>query len=805
LTDTQRMGLKSLLHEKRRGKYEITWLVESVEAPKCANILEHLQRLQRLRSFGIPGTLREEIHKERLTKFAELGKDTHIQVLREYRPLRQFGILVAIVLDFETRVLDEMLTLHARLVGMMHNESKAEYREKLLADAQAMRESLLLLPKLFQALDKCRRKQLLPFDAIDKVINWESFRQLVQEIGDRTQHDRLGPLPFVVSSFNRMHRYAGALLAAVELDGAPAVNDVLEALAAVRRLHGPKPPVDSQLPRQFIPDKWRSLVETPSGIERRYYELCALTRFSECLRSGDIWVNASRKYRDFEDCLLPKHKFTSMRAAGTLPLAIETDCEKYFQGRLALLSSELVRVEALARSGQLEGLTVTESKVRVARHESIVPLEAVAFSRALYALLPRVRITEVFQEVDAWTGFTRCFTDRRNGQEAPDKLLLHATLLGKGLNLGFEKMAQACRKKEITADRLQRIDINCARAEVFPSAFGMLLKAQKREPISKYWGDATTSSSDGQQFRTTRHAYDSGTFNPHYGSEPGRSAYTHVSDLWLALYTTVITGSAEEAAHVLDGLLYLDGPAEIREHYTDTAGFSDHVFAFTHLYGYRFAPWVRNFSDYALHLPADLIPKAGVLRSMVGEELDINVAKANFDEMLRVATSIKHGTVRASEMMRKLGSYPRRHRLSVALREFGRIERSLFMLQWISDPEFRRRVRRGLNKGEAVHALTLTVASIGRAGELRDRTLEQQIRRANGFQLLVSVISLWNTVYLNRAFEQMKKRGEVPDERYLAHVAPLGHEHISLTGDYIWDEETPLSAEGFRPLNRAPL
>jgi hypothetical protein len=72
---------------------------------------------------------------------------------------------------------------------------------------------------------------------------------------------------------------------------------------------------------------------------------------------------------------------------------------------------------------------------------------------------------------------------------------------------------------------------------------------------------------------------------------------------------------------------------------------------------------------------------------------------------LRLATSIEKGTVTASLMLRKLGSYPRQNGLAVALRELGRIERTLFTLDWLQNTELRRRVHVGLNKGEAKNAL----------------------------------------------------------------------------------------------------
>lgn len=70
------------------------------------------------------------------------------------------------------------------------------------------------------------------------------------------------------------------------------------------------------------------------------------------------------------------------------------------------------------------------------------------------------------------------------------------------------------------------------------------------------------------------------------------------------------------------------------------------------------------------------------------------------------------------------------------MREIGRIERTLYTLEWLQSPELRRRVQVGLNKGEAKHALA-RAAFFNRLGEIRDRSYEDQLHRASGLQLLI--------------------------------------------------------------------
>jgi TnpA family transposase len=126
-------------------------------------------------------------------------------------------------------------------------------------------------------------------------------------------------------------------------------------------------------------------------------------------------------------------------------------------------------------------------------------------------------------------------------------------------------------------------------------------------------------------------------------------------------------------------------------------------------------------------------------------------------------------------MLRKLGSYPRQNGLAVALCELGRIERTLFILSWLQSVELRRRVHAGLNKGEARNALARAVFFC-RLGEIRDRSFEQQRYRASGLSLVTAAITLWNTVYIERAVQTSARNAQALDLELFKDLSPLSWE-----------------------------
>src|SRR4051794_30662455 len=436
-----------------------------------------------------------------------------------------------------------------------------------------------------------------------------------------------------------------------------------------------------------------------------------------------------------------------------------------------LLDARLRQVDADAAAGSLPEVTITNGVLKTTPLDKGTPPEAEALAVRLHAMLPRVRITDLLTEVAGWTGFLDCFTHLRTGETPTDRRVLMAGLLADGLNLGLTRMAEACsiaslRQLAWTADWH-------IRDETYALALRRLVDEQQREPLAAMFGSGFASSSDGQFFRAGGFGRDASSINAHYGDEPGVKFYTHLSDRYAPFHTKVIAATASEAAHVLDGLLYHQSEVAARRHHTDGGGDSDHVFALCSLLGFQFAPRIPDLKSRRLYSFGKAAAHPS-LEPLIAGRINGALIRAHWPEILRVAASIHTGTVAASLILRQLASYPRQNGLAAALRELGRLERTLFTLDWLGDVELRRQTSRELNKGETRNSLARAVF-IHRLGEIRDRTYENQQHRASGLNLLVTAIILWNTRYLERAVAALRQTEDVPDQ-LLAHLSPLGWE-----------------------------
>ncbi|MFT5875652.1 MAG: TnpA family transposase, partial [Clostridium sp.] len=370
-----------------------------------------------------------------------------------------------------------------------------------------------------------------------------------------------------------------------------------------------------------------------------------------------------------------------------------------------------------------------------------------------------------------------------------------ATLMGLGTNIGLKKMEQAV--KGITYKQMSNVANWRMSDDNLDKAMTEIINCQHKQPYARYWGDGTTSSSDGVRVITGVETLNA-SYNPHYGFEKGVTMYSAVSDQYSRFGVGVINTNSRDAIHVVDILLNHNTELEIEEHYTDTAGYTDQVFGLTQLLGFRFAPRLRDISDCKLYY-IEKKEEFKNIQSVIKGKININIIKENFDDILRLAHSIKQGKVSASLIMSKLGSYSRQNSLAKALSEIGKIEKTIFILDYLSDEDFRRKINTGLNKGEAINALARALF-FGKHGMLYEKDIQGQVQRATALSMIINSITLWNTLYLPKAIEKLKETEEV-NELYMKHISPLGWEHINFIGQYNFDDNCDYDlVNNMRPL-----
>ncbi|CAI8717840.1 Tn3 family transposase [Chryseobacterium sp. IT-36CA2] len=800
LSNHQKHLLDALLNLQEKGSIsQLNWLKQSPQAVNSKFLLIHIKRLRTIKEIDLPKDIGKDIHQTRLLKIAREGRQMTPQHLRDFEESRRYATLVAILLETKASIIDEIIEMNDKIIGSLFRYAKNTQAQKMQDSGKSMGEQLGIFFKIGNALLDAKETGEDPFDAVESVISWEDLAQSISETKTLTAKQNFDSLYFISDKYFTIKKYGGEFLKELELRSAPVAEDILKAVGILIDLYeGKIKRLPEKLPSGFIRKRWEEMVFTEDGIDRKFYELCVFSELKNHLRSGDLWVQGSRQYKDFEDYLIPADRFTEMRDQNQIPLDVTLNVEQFLLERMELLSNKIQIVCKLIESNELQDTSIINDRIKIKPLENAVPEEAEVLGKKIYSLLPLIKITDLLKEVDHWTDFTDKFIHLKSGNKADDKNLLLTVILSDAINLGLRKMSEA--SPGTSYAKLSWLQAWHIRDETYSSALAKIINTQSNHSFSSYWGEGKTSSSDGQRFATGSYAQRTGNINPKYGSSPGVQFYTHVSDQYAPFHTKVINVGVRDATYVLDGLLYHESDLQIEEHYTDTSGFTDHVFALMQLLGFKFAPRIRDLNDKKLFIP-EASTGYSALSEHIGGTINSKKIIQNWDEILRLAASIKNGTVTASLIVKKIGSYPRQNGLAVALRELGKIERTLFMLDWYMSPELRRRVTAGLNKGEARNALARAVY-FNRFGEVRERSFENQRYKASGLNLVTAAIVLWNTVYIEKAVEHLKEQGEEINEELLQHLSPLGWEHIHLTGDYVWEDRIKFKKGQFRALRK---
>ena len=783
-----------LINDPALGMTPLAWLRDMPGSPSTKNMNALLKRLRYIRQLGIDPGISLATTGFRFGQFVREGSVAPPFLLADYSLNRRRATLAAGVVNLEVRLADAAILMFERLIGGLFTRAKRGQERRYQDTAPSVGKLMRLFGATIAALDMAEETGRDPLILIDEMVGWHRLmaaRPHVDALADLAQVDTL---VLATERYATLRRFSGSFLDTFTFKASGSGTNLLSAIDLLKQTnssrgaHLPENP-----PMPFANRQWPKLITEGGKVSRARYETAVLATLRDKLRAGDVWVEGTRAYQRFDAYLLPRKAAQS--AIADLPINVNS--REYLAEKSAELDQRLRHFAHQLRTGRLSGVALVRDKLKVVPLQAATPPDAEVLDRRLDALLPRVRITELLFEVAERTGFLAAFRDVRSGKEHDKPHAILAAILADGTNLGVERMANA--SQGVTYAQLAWTQNWYISPENYEAALAQIVREHHRLPFARNWGEGVSASSDGQFFRTGRIRSGAAEINAKYDHKPGIKIYSHLSDHFASFSSRIMSATASEAPYVLDGLLLGARELPLPELYTDTGGASDHVFGLCHLLGFRFVPRMRDLADRRFGAIAANSAYKGI-ECLFGQAIKVGAIEAEWDDLVRMAASIREGTVAPSVILRKLSAYRRQNKLDLALRELGRIERTLFTLDWLEQPELRRACQAGLNKGEARHALADAIYT-NRQGRFTDRTLENQQYRASGLNMLIAAIAYWNTLYLGRAADHIRYSGAEIDEALLAHVSPLGWSHIGLTGDYLWEDASFSDGGGYRALH----
>jgi TnpA family transposase len=413
-------------------------------------------------------------------------------------------------------------------------------------------------------------------------------------------------------------------------------------------------------------------------------------------------------------------------------------------------------------------------------------------------MLPRVDLPELMLEIASRTGLTEAFThiSERTARATDLHISLCAMLIAEACNTGPEPLIRSD-VPALQRDRLSWVDQNYLRDDTLTAANATLVATQSHIALAKLWGGGEVASADGIRFVVPVRTVHAGPNPKYFGVGKGVTWYNLLSNQFSGLNDITVPGTLRDSLILLAVVLEQQTNLQPTQIMTDTGAYSDVVFGLFRLLGYRFSPRLADVGGtrfWRIDQKADY----GLLNSVSAHHINLQKIAPHWDDMLRLAGSLKLGRVPATGIMRTLQVGDRPTRLAQAIAEYGRIDKTLHTLTYIDDEAKRRATLTQLNRGEGRHSVARAVFH-GKRGELRQHYREGQENQLGALGLVLNMIALWNTLYMEAALNQLRHEGYPVKEEDARRLSPLLYEHINMLGRYSFSMPEAVAKGELRP------
>jgi len=757
--------------------------------PSPSAMKELMDKLARIEETGILEIDLSWLNNNYQRALAAYVRQCDAHRLREVERYHRYGAMACFLRQTYQDTIDFAVDLHDKLITKMEKRAKADFDIQLVKKRKSINKSLSMFQTVGEViLDGTVADEKVRQAVFNKVEREELARQISQ-LNDFISGKQSHKFHHFVSQFNYLRKFSPTFLKHLELcDSQGNETDLRKATELLKEMNAQgKRKLPDDTPVDFVKKRLRPIVVGEEGINKHAWESALVSTIRNEIKSGNLSVKDSKRFGPFDRFFISDKQWNAMRedffqqsglpvrgedAAKHLKASLSTDYDRFL---LTLPGNTYAKIE-----GDKWHLSVDSA-------EPLAPSEEIKLEQLkdwLKKHQRNIKLPQLLIEVDNELHFTRHFLPMVQSKARPvDEICaIIAAVMANGCNIGPDTMAKLT--PGVAYQQIKRITDWQLTQETQRSALAIVVNAIAHLSITQNWGEGKTSASDGQRF-----AFRSKVLQQNYSykfRDYALEFYSFVADNYAPFYGVPIECNERDAPYVLDGLLYNESDLELEEHYTDTHGYTEINFAAFTMLGKRFCPRIRKISKQRIYR-IDTDRDYGVLEPLLNRRdrmIHMDWVVDQWDRMGQFYATLKTGHTTASTALKRLNSMSKKNQFYRANRELGRIKKTGFILDYMSQPPLRRRIRGGLLKVDRLHSLARDVAYAKR-GRITKRDFAGLMKTCSCLTLILACIIFWQAKELQRIITECNPQEAGIDISLLAHVSPIEWENVVLYGEYV--------------------
>lgn len=805
ISHEQQLKLETLMSVPEGGN--ISWLDQMRSGPthiSGPSLVHALKRLNMIISYGATLPSFSSIPPARLSTLAQFASRAKVTAISRLPQQRRLATLAAFIKILEASAYDDALDILEQLLNEIFSDAAKSDQKSRLRNLRDLDAAATILADTCTLLLNTELSNVDLRALIFEKISREKLAQTLEETYALVRPPDNVFYHELKVKYRRIRIFLPKLLQHINFSAAPAGKAIVSALTYLQKNY-PQHQFDKAIPLEVVNKAWCPYVLPgfdKNIVDEKAYIFCVLDRLRTALKHREVFVSKSLRYADPRIGLLSGSEWETARpmVCRTLGLPLNP------QTLLDDLTDELDRTyhTVIARlpdnpSVKFEGTLGKEELIlssldKIEEPESLIALRLMVAER-----MPKVDLPEILLEIAVRTGFTQSFTHISEQSSRADGLTtsLCAVLLSEACNTGMEPLVRSD-VSSLRYDRLVWVTQNYIRDETLVFANAKLVSAQNSLPLAHAWGGGDVASADGLRFVVPVKTVHSGPNPKYFGNGRGVTYYNMVSDQFTGLHAITVPGTLRDSLVLLSVVLEQETDLTPTQIITDTGAYSDMIFGLFRLLGYRFSPRLADVGGTRFWR-VDSKANYGSLNRISRHKLAPKLISDNWEDVLRLVGSLKLGKVSPSGIMHILKSGDRQTKLGKSIAEFGRIDKTIHMLNYIDDKEKRREILIQLNRGESRHSLARAVFH-GKRGELHQRYREGQEDQLGALGLVVNIIILWNTIYIEAVLNKLRQEDHIILEEDVVRLSPLIHAHINMLGRYSFAVSDAIERGELRPI-----